>query len=79
MRPLVADMVSVDPTKRPTIDEVILRFEKIKSGLSSWKLRSRVRTKDEIRILNIPRILGHWKCRVRYIVDGIPPIPVYRA
>ncbi|KAJ7760918.1 hypothetical protein B0H16DRAFT_1312522 [Mycena metata] len=79
MRPLVTNMVNVDLAKRPTIDEVILRFEKTKSGLSSWKLPSRVRIKDEIQILNIPRILGHWKRRIRYIVDGNPPIPVYRA
>ncbi|KAJ7613816.1 hypothetical protein DFH06DRAFT_1274514 [Mycena polygramma] len=31
--------------KRPDIDEVLLRFEKIKGGLSTWKLRSRVRSK----------------------------------
>ncbi|KAJ7028523.1 kinase-like domain-containing protein [Mycena alexandri] len=77
MRSLVTDMVNVDPTKRPTIDEVVLRFDKIKSGLGSWKLRSRVRSKDEIRIFNIPRILNHWKRKIRYIVDGTPPIPVY--
>ncbi|KAJ6496860.1 hypothetical protein DFH09DRAFT_945771 [Mycena vulgaris] len=40
MRPLVSDMVQDDPAKRPTIDEVVARFDEIRAGLSSWKLRS---------------------------------------
>ncbi|KAJ7162138.1 hypothetical protein C8R46DRAFT_1353155 [Mycena filopes] len=63
MRPLVVDMVNVDPKKRPTIDQAVLRFEKIKNGLSTWKLR----------------ILGHWKRKIGYITNGTPPIPVYRG
>ncbi|KAJ7502438.1 hypothetical protein B0H11DRAFT_1907015 [Mycena galericulata] len=42
MRSLVADMVQGDPTLRPSMDEVVERFEEIVRGLSGRKLRSRV-------------------------------------
>jgi len=38
---LLADMSDEDPAKRPTMDKVVNRFTKIKSGFSEWKLRSR--------------------------------------
>ncbi|KAJ6603309.1 hypothetical protein DFH09DRAFT_1354580 [Mycena vulgaris] len=74
MRPLVSDMVQDDPAKRPTIDEVVARFDEIRAGLSSWKLRSRVVKKSDFRF-NIPRILSHWVRRVGYIVMRVPAIP----
>ncbi|KAJ3478322.1 hypothetical protein NLI96_g9841 [Meripilus lineatus] len=40
--PLVNDMVSVDPKKRPTMDEVVERFERIRYALPWWKLRARL-------------------------------------
>lgn len=44
---LVAAMVQSDPTKRPTIGQVVARFDEICRWLSIWKLRSRVvRRKD---------------------------------
>ncbi len=33
MEPLVADMVQDDPTKRPTMDEVVTRFAEIRRKL----------------------------------------------
>ncbi|CAL1706283.1 unnamed protein product [Somion occarium] len=42
MEPLVADMVQADPSKRPTIDEVVERFDKISRSLHWWTLRSRL-------------------------------------
>ncbi|KAF8134308.1 hypothetical protein EV363DRAFT_1131233, partial [Boletus edulis] len=41
MKPLVADMIQSDPSKRPAMDEVIARFDNICRSLSRWKLRSR--------------------------------------
>jgi hypothetical protein len=75
MRPLVNDMVHDDPKKRPTMDEVIARFEIIRGSLSSWKLRSRVVPRGEKFILGIASSVKHWKRRVGYIASGIPPIP----
>ncbi|KAJ6507302.1 hypothetical protein C8R47DRAFT_1100858 [Mycena vitilis] len=75
IRPLVADMVQIDPTKRPTIDEVVARFDRIQSGLSTWKLRSRVVKKTETTALHPGRVLRHWLRRVGYILFRVPAIP----
>jgi len=39
--------VQMDPTKRPNMEKVIVRFDKIRRSLSGWKLRSRVVDDDE--------------------------------
>ncbi|KAF8834107.1 hypothetical protein BDN67DRAFT_1016853 [Paxillus ammoniavirescens] len=39
---LVDPMVQRDPSKRPTMDEVMKRFDTIQAGLRTWQLRSRV-------------------------------------
>ncbi|KAF9035260.1 kinase-like domain-containing protein [Panaeolus papilionaceus] len=45
MRHLIEKMVQDDPTKRPTIEQVVEDFELIVKELSSWKLRSRMRAR----------------------------------
>ncbi|KAJ3489305.1 hypothetical protein NLI96_g2211 [Meripilus lineatus] len=47
MNELVADMVQADPTKRPTMDVVVKRFEKTRLSLSGWKLMKRLRKPEE--------------------------------
>lgn len=75
MKPLVADMTHDDPSKRPTMDEVVERFEIIRNGLGSSKLRARVvKTKDS-PIAGFFRALGYWNRRVDFAVSGTPPIP----
>lgn len=49
MDSLVNDMVQVDPMKRPTMNEVVERFEQIRRSLPWWKLRSRLRSPHEDR------------------------------
>jgi len=73
MEPLVADMVKTDPSARPTMDEVVARFEKIVQGLSTWKLRSEV-VKDRQTFLFFVSI-SHWILKLRLIVGRYPPIP----
>ncbi|THU85941.1 hypothetical protein K435DRAFT_969298 [Dendrothele bispora CBS 962.96] len=41
MSGLVIDMTQEDPSKRPSIDHVVMRFEETVKGLSFFKLRSR--------------------------------------
>ncbi|KAJ7159465.1 kinase-like domain-containing protein [Mycena filopes] len=78
MRPLVRDMVNPDPAKRPTMDDVVRRFnEEIMPGLTTRKLRSRVRGKNEICLFNVPRIVGHWRRKIRYMTNDTPPIPLF--
>jgi len=48
MGPLITDMVQDDPTKRPTMEEVLTRFSEIRGKLGTWKLRSRIARKDEL-------------------------------
>ena len=75
MRPLIADMVQKDPSKRPTMDEVVQRFATVRAGLSTWKLRSRVVSKDEKVYLSVARGASHWMQQFGFITRGIPPIP----
>ncbi|EDR04970.1 uncharacterized protein LACBIDRAFT_330201 [Laccaria bicolor S238N-H82] len=37
-----ADMTNPNPSKRPTMEEVVAQYSEIRKGLSSWKLRQRV-------------------------------------
>ncbi|KAJ7692443.1 hypothetical protein B0H17DRAFT_838801, partial [Mycena rosella] len=74
MRPLVNDMVKNDPKERPTLEQVVDRLETPLAGLSTWKLGSRAREKDEYRILSLPRIVRHWYRRIGFMYRGVPPI-----
>ncbi|KAK7448439.1 hypothetical protein VKT23_013702 [Stygiomarasmius scandens] len=78
MSDLVADMTREDPSKRPSIDEVVARFDEIVKGLSFIKLRSRYwpefyKEKLLIRLLWIyPR---HLMSQVTNVLGRYPAIP----
>ncbi|KAJ7147591.1 hypothetical protein C8R43DRAFT_889585 [Mycena crocata] len=76
MQTLVQDMVADNPTKRPTIDEVVMRFDKIRRSLSTWKLRSRPIPRKEIQLVTLFRAIPHWFRRIGYILRGIPAVPI---
>ncbi|TFK74336.1 hypothetical protein BDN72DRAFT_955945 [Pluteus cervinus] len=78
LRPLVDDMTQSDPEKRPTIDEVVTRFEGICKKLSTWKLRSRPIPREGRILKGLRNHAWHWKRRVVYVTRGIPPIPSHR-
>jgi hypothetical protein len=75
MEPLVSDMVQNDPTKRPTMDEVVTRFAEIKGKLSTWKLRSRIARKNELWPVAAWRSVGHWYRAVGYVLGRKAAIP----
>ncbi|EGO25686.1 hypothetical protein SERLADRAFT_415165 [Serpula lacrymans var. lacrymans S7.9] len=75
MLPLVKDMVQDDPVKRPTMDEVVARFNEILKELSSWKLRSRVIYKEDGNIEGLYHGVIHWTRRISYIVRRVSAIP----
>ncbi|KAJ7141178.1 hypothetical protein C8R44DRAFT_827715 [Mycena epipterygia] len=79
MRPLVDEMVKRNSKERPTIDQVVERFKSIVDGLSTWKLRSRARGREEHTILSLPRIVRHWYRRIGFTVRKAPAIPSYKA
>lgn len=75
MRPLIADMVQTDPSKRPTMDEVIERFETTRLSLGQWKLRSRVVDTDESKLARIFRTGLHWVRQVQFVIRRLPATP----
>ena len=77
MAGLITDMVQDDPGKRPTIDEVVTRFNDIQKGLSSWKLRSRVVKINDNGLVGFFRGITHWSRRVQYIVRRVPAVPLH--
>ncbi|KAJ7186164.1 kinase-like domain-containing protein [Mycena filopes] len=74
MWPLINDMVHADPLKRPTMEEVVVRFEGIRKGVTSWKLRSRVRIVEDKADQPL-KIAKHWCHRVSYLLRGLPAMP----
>ena len=75
MRPLIADMVQEDPTKRPNMDEVVSRFAEIQRRLSSWKLQSRMVRNNELWPVAAWRSVAHWYRTIDYVLAHKPPIP----
>ena len=75
MKLLIADMTLDDPTKRPTAQEVVSRFEGIKRGLSVWKLRSRIVRRNEILPVTVWRSSKHLYRTVRYVLAKKPAVP----
>ena len=75
MKSLVTYMVQIDPTKRPTMDEVVTQFSEIRLKLSSWKLRSRMARKYEIWPVTAWRSVRHWYWTVGYVLGCKAAIP----
>jgi len=75
LEPLVADMTQEDPKKRPTVDEALARFDSIREGLSTGKLRSRVTPRNDSPFQGVFRSLAYWTRRISYTLRGVPPIP----
>ncbi|KAF5320430.1 hypothetical protein D9611_010811 [Ephemerocybe angulata] len=66
---LIMDMTSPNPARRPTMDEVVLRYEECISGLKPALLRSRWKARSWTHAIpHLARKLG-------YIITQTPPIP----
>ncbi|TFK74338.1 hypothetical protein BDN72DRAFT_833692 [Pluteus cervinus] len=75
LRSLVKDMTRTKPEKRPTIDQVVRRFNKICKKLSTWKLRSRPIPRTGNIRKGLHNHMEHWKRRRDFVKRGVPPIP----
>lgn len=75
MDTLVGDMVQHDPTKRPSIDTVADRFNKIRRTLSVRKCRSRLVSKKEDVITRAFLDIRHAFRTVNYIIRRLPATP----
>ena len=76
MRDLVTDMVKEIPSERPTMDEVVARFDRIQASLSSWTLRRPIKKRKWPLLLRaIMKIPGVFRA-VQYAMSGTPAVPV---
>jgi hypothetical protein len=53
MKSLVRDMICADPKKRPTMNEVVERFEKIIQVVPKRKLRERNSARNELFVVGL--------------------------
>jgi hypothetical protein len=75
MDALIADMVQDEPAKRPTMDQVVERFSRVRSDLTNSKLRTRIPDRDEGAFKALYRGLSHLGHRAQYTISGLPAVP----
>ena len=68
-------MVQDDPTKRPSMDEVVDRFNAVRAQLSVIKLRSRISRRGEPWLKRLFRGIPHIIRTVKYTYQGLPAVP----
>ncbi|KAK7055456.1 kinase domain-containing protein, partial [Favolaschia claudopus] len=71
LEPLVEDMIHPDPTQRPTIGQVIQRFNDLCGRLSKWHLR---RPGQQCGVFDLPA--HRWRQLMRAI-RCVPAVPAY--
>jgi len=76
MNSLVEAMTDEDPAKRPTIEEVVEKFDRIRGSLSAIKLRSAITPKNDHILFTVFRHTMQLTRTVRYIIHRRPAIPV---
>ena len=76
MNSLVEAMTDEDPTKRPTIEEVVEKFDRIRGSLSAIKLRSPITPKNDHIVFTVFRYTMQLTRTVRYIIHQTPAIPI---
>ncbi|KAI0071999.1 hypothetical protein K474DRAFT_1651740 [Panus rudis PR-1116 ss-1] len=75
MEELVRDMVQNDPSKRPTMDEVVKRFDEIMQRIPWWKLRSRLADQDESGAKRFIRTVLHYYRTTGHILTFRSALP----
>lgn len=75
MKPLVEDMVADDPTKRPTIDDVLARFRQIYASVGHWRRRSRLADQGESAARHACRNVKHAFIAIGHIVASHSAVP----
>ncbi|TBU31672.1 kinase-like domain-containing protein [Dichomitus squalens] len=75
MKPLVEDMVQVEPANRPNMDDAFTRFESLRASLPQGVLRSRVVYDDEFGIPRLYRACRHVVRTLFWMATGTPALP----
>ena len=68
-------MTQETPADRPTIDEVVARWQAIRSTLSMKALRMRLVGREEDDVSRLYKGFVHAFRTVSYILRSIPPVP----
>ena len=76
MQELVDAMTDESPEKRPTIEEVLERFENIRNSLGNTKLRNLISLKKDPRLFTAFRHVRQVLRTIRYIVLKKAAIPI---
>ena len=76
MEPLVDDMVQDEPSKRPSIQEVVRRFDELRKSLRFFKLRSRLVPVREDGLDRFYRVPRHFVRTVKYVFSGREAVPL---
>lgn len=75
MKPLVNDIVADEPATRPNMDEVVRRFDEVRSTLSFWKLRSRLIVRKDGGFVNFLKLVRHIYHQATYLACSLSPVP----
>jgi hypothetical protein len=75
MDALIADMVQDEPSRRPSINQVVERFSRIRKDLKNSKLRARIPDRNEGVLKALYRGLTHFGQRAQYTIGGLPAVP----
>ena len=73
---LVDAMRNDRPTERPTIEEVVEKFDSIRRSLSPVKLRSPITSKEDPMIFTMFRHAIQLARTLRYVIQRRPAVPV---
>ena len=76
MKELVEAMTDENPAVRPTIEEVVEKFEHIRASLSTIKLRSPITRKKDPILFTVFRHVLQLTRTVPYVIHRRPAIPI---
>jgi hypothetical protein len=75
LKPLVDDMCQEDPSSRPTMVQVMTRYEWMITSFPYWKLASRLVQRDENVAIKMLRSYKHIAKRKKFRVARLAPVP----
>ena len=75
MQDLVNEMTHINPTKRPSIEDVLAKFAHIRKSLSGFKLRSPLESERKPSLFTIFRRAKQALLTVQYIFSRQAAVP----
>ncbi len=78
IRPLVESMTQKQPDQRLTMGDALRDLDRIVLRLPWWKLRERLRRREDDHVMNFLKDVQHFFRSTTYILLFLPPIPMPR-